>query len=906
MWACLQAKSPTVVPSGSPHTPKHGRRPAQRVFWGTTKHPDLKTAIGTDDGDKPRVLAGTTEALAHELVFGTQFKHKNREGFEMQAFKVFLWCTLLSHQTSELVALLFRELEKCLLRAVDTADLTVAEYASRMREILGSVAFEMPGICYNRDGELLLSVRGILETCEDNFCREALWSSITIIRNGQSNNVDPPSEVLDFRIDTSRFNESEIGRVTIALHSLMLKSLLQLRRKITARDFRYNNQGDNRQDAGLFAFNHLQPGYISHAVFSDVLSRSAPERSLEARAERLNLWLRLADRSWDHGNYAAYFAICQAVFSPALLRLDELWTRIPSESIEMMAAWRTRTPSSPHVSLPFHQPMSRHCDRSQIGTSIPYLGSTLPEVTVESAEVVLSEWTPLALACAELDSEAILSTPTIDLPSCFSLFISSPTIQYRPLSQWMELSFAIQPLPISAMVERGWSRAEGRNMTALRPLLFTTPLPINTMFVGNSSPLPALPNRGSAAGRQRLSLASDSLRPTSKRTSFPSRRSSLSDSSSSRGLDSDVSRSDNLGVAIRRITGQLHNATIRIADEIELQLIEPESGYRRHRHSVAFDGSLSRTSSVARSSIVLDGGDRIYAPGARLPVTVKSASTERLIDILICGIEGDSPSVDDNGQMPLHVNSARKFSLDLQSYRRGFFAMYRSFLDPNLLFEVSCSRSSGNSSPLIDLTLQYLKKRFYRAGEACLLNAAGDENLASAALYWLIGTNPSSMDTSRSEELSCYIRSEIVAVLHHWLRHGDGLRDILDNAGLLERMVVFVAEIQGGGLDVRTERENNVVSEIADWWQDVCERLVSKVSLCAVDGSDAVKTDLDRTIAAFQLLKTSPYACLGDELFDGLDTIGNTLAGALSQSVSVLLIRPRVRSLTLGHNFSCL
>jgi len=583
-------------------------------------------------------------------------------------------------------------MEKCLLRAVDTADLTVAEYASRMQEILASVASDMPVHRYLRDGELLPSISSILETCEDNFCREAPWSCIADIRHGYSISVDPPADVLDFRIDSSQFIESDIENVTMALHSLMSKSLLRLRRKMTARDFHRGFECDNRHDAGLFAFDHLQPGYISQAVFSDVLGRSAYERSMEARAECLNLWFRLADRSWDHGNYAAYFAICQAVSSPALLRLDELWTRMPCEIVEMMAAWRTRTPTSPWVSLPFHQPV---CDLSRTGTSIPYLGPILPEVSTASAEVVLSKWTPLASAFAKLDSKAILSANTVEIPSCFSHCASSPTVQYKSLSHWMELSFALQPPPITATIERGWSRAEGRNMTALRPLLFTTPLPINTLFVGNSSPLPALTNRGSAAGRQRLSLASDSLRPSSKRTSFPSRRSSLSDSSSSRGLDSDVSRSDNLGVAIRRIAGQLHNATIRIADEIELQLIEPENGYRRQRHSVAFDGALSRTSSIARPSIALDGGTRICAPGARLPVTVKSASTERLIDILICGIEGDSPSVDDNGQMPLHIHSARKFSLDVEHYRRRFFAMYRSFLNPSLLFEVSQSDLFG-------------------------------------------------------------------------------------------------------------------------------------------------------------------------------------------------------------------
>lgn len=135
-------------------------------------------------------------------------------------------------------------------------------------------------------------------------------------------------------------------------------------------------------------------------------------------------------------------------------------------------------------------------------------------------------------------------------------------------------------------------------------------------------------------------------------------------------------------------------------------------------------------------------------------------------------------------------------------------------------------------------------------------------------------------------------------MLHHWLKNGDGLRDILDNAGLLERMVVFVDEIQGGGLDARTEPENVVVSEVAYWWQDVCERLLSRVSLSTVNSPGAINLDLDRTVAAFQLLKTSPHSCSEDELFDSLDTIGNALAEALSQSVSKCLARSRVRTLT--------
>jgi hypothetical protein len=158
--------------------------------------------------------------------------------------------------------------------------------------------------------------------------------------------------------------------------------------------------------------------------------------------------------------------------------------------------------------------------------------------------------------------------------------------------------------------------------------------------------------------------------------------------------------------------------------------------------------------------------------------------------------------------------------------------------------------------------------------------------LSSAALYWLIGTNPSSVDADRSEELSCYIRSEIVAVLKYWLDRGDGLRDILDNTGLLERMAAFVDEIRDGGLDARTVQETVVVNEVAGWWSDVYRALLDKMPVSGSTSSDAVNGDLSRTIAAFQHLKQAPGAAPGDQLFDSLDTIGSALARVLSQNVS--------------------
>lgn len=73
-----------------------------------------------------------------------------------------------------------------------------------------------------------------------------------------------------------------------------------------------------------------------------------------------------------------------------------------------------------------------------------------------------------------------------------------------------------------------------------------------------------------------------------------------------------------------------------------------------------------------------------------LRVVVKSGSLDRLVDVLVSGLDGHSANVDDNG---LSGQSRRRFTTDLQDFRSVFFATFRSFCSPLALFEVSVIRS---------------------------------------------------------------------------------------------------------------------------------------------------------------------------------------------------------------------
>jgi hypothetical protein len=71
-----------------------------------------------------------------------------------------------------------------------------------------------------------------------------------------------------------------------------------------------------------------------------------------------------------------------------------------------------------------------------------------------------------------------------------------------------------------------------------------------------------------------------------------------------------------------------------------------------------------------------------------LGITVTAGSLDRLVDILISGLEVLSGAADDNGLSPLTTNG-RRFVLPLADYRLTFFATFRMFCQPLVLFEVS-------------------------------------------------------------------------------------------------------------------------------------------------------------------------------------------------------------------------
>lgn len=73
-----------------------------------------------------------------------------------------------------------------------------------------------------------------------------------------------------------------------------------------------------------------------------------------------------------------------------------------------------------------------------------------------------------------------------------------------------------------------------------------------------------------------------------------------------------------------------------------------------------------------------------------LRVVVQAGTLDRLVDILVEGLHGVSVSVaDDNGEMPLNNGKTRDLKVDSDEYALVWWNTFRSFVTPNVFFEVS-------------------------------------------------------------------------------------------------------------------------------------------------------------------------------------------------------------------------
>ncbi|TIB18890.1 hypothetical protein E3P92_00350 [Wallemia ichthyophaga] len=213
-------------------------------------------------------------------------------------------------------------------------------------------------------------------------------------------------------------------------------------------------------------------------------------------------------------------------------------------------------------------------------------------------------------------------------------------------------------------------------------------------------------------------------------------------------------------------------------------------------------GALGRAASVRRQSLIGTPSQRYsnysnfssnHSNEAYLRVHVKSGNLDRLIDVLILGIDHlgvQRTSADDMGG-GLEVSSAGKgkikFAMDLTEYADVFFATFRSICLPLKLFEVRCYNIQVKPSN----TRQTLQKRF-----ECAPNVSPELSLVASEVHfptWKSERIP--VDEIEWEQVT-RVRVGVIDALRFWLEFGGGLQDALDEQALFSGLYTFLKDAQ--------------------------------------------------------------------------------------------------------------
>ena len=183
-----------------------------------------------------------------------------------------------------------------------------------------------------------------------------------------------------------------------------------------------------------------------------------------------------------------------------------------------------------------------------------------------------------------------------------------------------------------------------------------------------------------------------------------------------------------------------------------------------------------------------------------LRVRVKAGTLERLVDILLHGLQGVSFAFsDDNGEMPLRDGKHRDLKVDHLDFSTVWWNSFRSFVTPLVLFEV-CTLS-WTLSLVPEVLPQLLRKRYQQA-------------------------------KSGSPLASIQERTEVLEVLQEWIQRGSGTGDALDDAQLHDTFKAFNSELMREEPFSSSQRDS-MDAKIREAWKTLSQAKGNLIALFA-------------------------------------------------------------------------
>ncbi|KAG0703340.1 hypothetical protein DFH29DRAFT_1079014 [Suillus ampliporus] len=553
-----------------------------------------------------------------------------------------------------------------------------------------------------------------------------------------------------------------------------------------------------------------RPHWLTRLLLMQILgadssSSSGQERSASSRthsrSEVISMWARIGELCRVAGDECSWMAISAALCSHPIARLSKAWRRADRQSIMAVESW-IYPGGDGQVAL-VNEPVFTPWGGEVRDRAKHLLEQAREERTDEVwAAKPLLETRDLFEGLRTKLSLCPRNTSTDDLPHDVGKLLdfwqdfvekgnqsSVLASKFQRVDQFMSLSLAAEPRRKGLFEPFFWSHSMSTPHILchpLTPLLFADVLPSVTFLDRGQiwrGRLESGPTKLSVDELQRLRGLDAALTPVSRRT----------DASSSKDMLFNIGDVDIRETAIPVYDGELllvarsdldplssSRSTSRAPSRPPSSVVEgcgtdkPMTRSPSIRVKPGSSQGLERKSSVARRNSLPSISSRpnaiVTEVSSERPirVIVQAGTLDRLVNVLVHGLQGVSVAVaDDNGETSLRDSKTRDLVVDRAEFARVWWHVFRSFVTPIVFFEL-------------------LRKRF-------------------------LGSRPSSQPSSSSSLHVIQFRSEVLETIKDWITSGGGAQDCLDDVQLFEGVQSFLeSPLDRSSFDASAADDNGV------------------------------------------------------------------------------------------------
>ncbi|KAI9061367.1 hypothetical protein FKP32DRAFT_1594529 [Trametes sanguinea] len=503
-----------------------------------------------------------------------------------------------------------------------------------------------------------------------------------------------------------------------------------------------------------------------------------PTSRTHTRSDVISAWTRVGELARRGGDECSWRAIMAALCSRPVARLDKVWKRVDPEALSIVQCWVQILVrgDQPTATAPMAYPWAGDAERSIRQTLEKARGGDGDEWIVQNLREAREHFEGLRRTFAlctkrRSDVDSFKEAPGVDVLArhwhalAFEGDSRGLAAKFLRTEQFMSLSFAAEPRRRGTFEPYFWSRlSQQPSIHPLAALLFPEPLP-TVSFINRAQILRGrLESNSSALNVQdirelRLQLDGE-RRPQSERPKLggldlggtvipvfngeilllvqPGVDTAASSRPASRAPSRPPSSAAPETPVLERAFSR--NPSIRVT---------PGSS---HGHGTERKPSLVRRNSLPSMSQRTSMVASEVTSERPLRVVVQAGTLDRLVDVLVHGLQGVSVSVsDDNGEMPLTDRKTREVRVDMDDFSQVWWNVFRSFVKPQVLFEL-------------------LRKRYIGAHQAGR--------------------------TLTPEEISHVIRLrlEVLETMTEWINQGGGAQDALDDSALYEAFFTFLTQ----------------------------------------------------------------------------------------------------------------